>query len=36
VRQNKNTAKELFGKACDSGNNKGCKQFRLLSDTGIK
>lgn len=27
VKQNKSKAKELYGKACDNGNNTGCKNY---------
>ena len=31
VRQNKVTAKEWFGKACDNGEQKGCDNYKLLN-----
>lgn len=34
VRQNKATAKELFGKACDNGSQTGCEQYRQLLEQG--
>jgi TPR repeat protein len=34
VRQNKTTAKELYGKACDNGNQKGCDSYRQLNEAG--
>ena len=34
VRQNKNKAKEYFGKSCDSGNQKGCDNYRTLNEHG--
>jgi TPR repeat protein len=35
IRQNKKIAKELFGKACDGGLNKGCKNYKILNEKGI-
>ena len=35
VRQNKQKAKELFGKACDGGHQGGCKGYRILNEQGI-
>ncbi|MEG9499422.1 tetratricopeptide repeat protein [Mannheimia indoligenes] len=32
--QNKQTAKEWFGKACDNGSQKGCEQYRTLLEQG--
>lgn len=34
VRQNKTTAKEWFGKACDNGTQQGCDEYRKLNETG--
>lgn len=34
VRQNKSTAKELFGKACDNGHQAGCISYRALDEQG--
>lgn len=34
VRQNKATAKEWFGKACDNGSQTGCEQYSLLLEQG--
>lgn len=34
VRQNKITAKEWYGKACDNGNQKGCDAYRELNEAG--
>lgn len=34
VRQNKATAKEWFGKACDNGSQAGCEQYRTLLEQG--
>ena len=31
VRQNSNTAKEFFGKACDNGYQNGCHNYRILN-----
>lgn len=31
ARQNSAIAKELFGKACDNGDQKGCDNYRILS-----
>jgi len=31
VRQNYSKAKELFGKACDSGDAEGCKNYARLN-----
>ena len=36
VRQDKSTAKELFGQACDLGLERGCRQYRILNEEGIK
>jgi len=36
VRQDKSKAKELFGKACDRGSDKGCKNYRILNEQGVK
>ena len=35
VRQNKSTAKELFGKSCDYGDADGCKNYKMLNEEGI-
>ena len=34
VRQNKNTAKEYYGKACDYGYQDGCDAYRKLNEQG--
>lgn len=34
VRQNKNSAKEWFGKACDNGSQYGCDDYRRLAEQG--
>ena len=34
VRQNKVTLKELFGKACENGNQLGCDKYRILNQQG--
>ncbi|WP_258403856.1 hypothetical protein [Moraxella ovis] len=34
VRQNKSTAKEWFGKACELGNQDGCDAYRKLNQQG--
>ncbi|AAM73014.1 MAG TPA: sel1 repeat family protein [Chlorobaculum sp.] len=34
VRQDKRTAKEWYGKACDNGNQKGCDNYRRLNELG--
>ena len=34
VRQNFHLSKEWFGKACDSGWQKGCDQYRSLNQAG--
>ena len=34
VRQNKSQAKELFGKACDNGDQAGCNSYRMLNELG--
>lgn len=34
VRQNKTTAKEWFGKACDNGDQDGCAAYRELNEAG--
>ena len=36
VRQNKPKAKELFGKACDGGDENGCHGYKILNDQGIQ
>ncbi len=35
VRQNKRTAKEWFGKACDNGHQTGCDEYRKLNEAGF-
>ena len=35
VRQNYNTAKEWFGKACDNGYQKGCDFYRSFKEAGF-
>ena len=32
VRQNRTTAKEYYGKACDLGNQEGCDNYRKLNE----
>ena len=32
IRQNKDTAKELFGKACDYGFMDGCNNYKILNE----
>lgn len=34
VRQNKSTAKEYFGKACDNGLQQGCEAYKELNEQG--
>lgn len=34
LRQNKATAKELYGKTCDKGSQAGCDQYRRLNEQG--
>ena len=34
VRQNFQTAKEYFGRACDLGVQKGCDNYRMLNEKG--
>lgn len=34
VRQNFRTAKEYYGKACDSGDQQGCDNYRKLNEKG--
>jgi TPR repeat protein len=34
IRQDKSTAKEFFGKACDGGMQDGCKNYRKLNEQG--
>lgn len=34
TRQNKQAAKEWYGKACDSGSQEGCELYRLLGEQG--
>ena len=34
VRQSYTKAKELFGKACDMGYEKGCKNYAILNKAG--
>ena len=34
VRQNFQTAKEYYGKACDSGEQEGCDEYRKLNEKG--
>ena len=34
VKQNKNTAKQYYGKACDFGYQKGCDKYRELNERG--
>lgn len=34
VRQNKSTAKEWLGKACDLGDQRGCDEYRQLNQAG--
>lgn len=34
TRQNKQTAKEWFGKACDNGSQEGCNLYRQLGEQG--
>jgi TPR repeat protein len=34
VRRNYSVAKELFGQACDMGDNMGCKQYSYLYQKG--
>jgi len=36
VRHDKSKAKELFGKSCDNGYQKGCDNYRILNEQGIK
>ena len=31
VRQNTSKAKELYGKACDEGDNLGCRYYAILN-----
>ena len=31
---NKTKAKKFYGKACDLGNNAGCKEYRILNEQG--
>jgi len=31
VRKNMDIAKELFGKACDNGDQDGCDNYRILN-----
>ena len=35
VRQDKRTAKEWFGKACDAGLQYGCDEYRKLNEAGF-
>ncbi len=35
VRQDRRTAKEWFGKACDNGVQDGCDNYRILNEAGI-
>lgn len=34
LRQNRATAKELYGKVCDKGNHTGCSEYRRLNESG--
>lgn len=34
TRQNNNTAKEWFGKACDNGSQAGCERYKALGEQG--
>lgn len=34
VRQNKATAKELYGKSCDNGYQGGCDDYKRLNEQG--
>lgn len=34
VKQNKTTAKEWYGKACDNGYQDGCDSYRKLNEQG--
>ncbi|GAB1466468.1 hypothetical protein MASR2M54_19680 [Aliarcobacter cryaerophilus] len=36
VIQDKKRAKEYFGKACDGGDQKGCDNYKILNQQGIK
>lgn len=36
VRQDKVVAKKYFGKACDLGEEKGCNNYRILNEQGVK
>jgi len=36
VRQNKSKAKELFGQACDKGDQKGCDAYKFLNEQGVR
>ena len=36
LRQNKATAKELYGKTCDKGSQAGCDQYRRLNEQGYQ
>lgn len=35
VRQNYQKAKEWFGKACDNGEQGGCKFYKILNQNGV-
>ena len=34
VKKNLSKAKELYGKACDFGNQKGCDEYKKLKEKG--
>jgi len=36
VKQSYSEAKYLFGKACDLGLEKGCKNYKILNERGIQ
>lgn len=36
VRQDLSKAKDLFGRACDDGNQNGCDAYRKLNERGVR
>ena len=36
VDEDKSRAKSLFNKACNAGNAKGCKNYKILTNAGVK
>ncbi|XAK35140.1 SEL1-like repeat protein [Campylobacter coli] len=36
VRKNLSSAKEYYGKACDLGFQKGCNEYKILNEKGIR